>query len=582
MLKFIEKNILENTDITKTSNFKSWFGKSKIVDKSGKPLVVYHGSNSKFSSFDMSKIGSQTDVGIFGKGFYFSTIESTSKVYGEVRNFYLSIQNPFIIDKSKSIKDVAEYLNLDEDMFTESNGVVKPLLNYVNIFTSQVKDNHDGVIIDRGIPMKEIVAFYPNQIKSATENNGNFSKSSTNIYESSLEEAILDSNIILSKPLLVEKSGSTLETSDEKFQKVFYDCWYKNKPNLPTVKNFPVGLNLENREITFIGVDFIQIVAGGDWQEMIPFSFYVNKSGNPVIYNLYEAIMSQNEPTISKYLKDIESKFSEDLCEDVESSKNYSLEEATLDSNYIKWKKNNVTYRGMKKLGGDNEVFGSFGKGLYTVPLGNKSMAKTYGDLYFVVNAIPKKPKIVCSLNEAEIFRQDIIMAFCKKNNESYSPSFFESKTSIDKEALKLGFDGLIIKGREIVNYTPKNIKYFKNEQDLINYYNTINENTTNKQQSLQESRKLLDVKVVYNASSNCFNLTTNNTTKYFFGSPEEFAKLLKNYKAKDSLTKPLSTRQVTYKQMVDDILTGKDNKVVMWDYSWKNIPHRANITGGY
>ena len=46
MIRFYEKD----TDNTKTSNFKSWFGRSKIVDKSGKPLVVYHGSNSKFSS----------------------------------------------------------------------------------------------------------------------------------------------------------------------------------------------------------------------------------------------------------------------------------------------------------------------------------------------------------------------------------------------------------------------------------------------------------------------------------------------------------------------------------------------------
>ena len=47
------------------------------------------------------------------------------------------------------------------------------------------------------------------------------------------------------------------------------------------------------------------------------------------------------------------------------------------------------------ELGKDNDVFGSFGKGLYTVPSSNKAMAKQYGELYYVVNAIPKKPKIV-------------------------------------------------------------------------------------------------------------------------------------------------------------------------------------------
>lgn len=60
------------------------------------------------------------------------------------------------------------------------------------------------------------------------------------------------------------------------------------------------------------------------------------------------------------------------------------------NDDYSKWKRKNVTLRGMKVLGVDNGVWGSFGKGLYTVPLGNKSMAKEYGDVYFVVNAVPK------------------------------------------------------------------------------------------------------------------------------------------------------------------------------------------------
>ena len=37
---------------------------------------------------------------------------------------------------------------------------------------------------------------------------------------------------------------------------------------------------------------------------------------------------------------------------------------------------------------------------------------------------------------------------------------------------LKLGFDGLIIKGREMVNYKPENVKYFKTEEELYDYFN--------------------------------------------------------------------------------------------------------------
>jgi len=46
-------------------------------------------------------------------------------------------------------------------------------------------------------------------------------------------------------------------------------------------------------------------------------------------------------------------------------------------------------------------MYGSFGKGLYTVPLSNKSMAKQYGKVYFVVFAKPLKPKIVSTVNHA-------------------------------------------------------------------------------------------------------------------------------------------------------------------------------------
>lgn len=141
---------------------------------------------------------------------------------------------------------------------------------------------------------------------------------------------------------------------------------------------------------------------------------------------------------------------------------------------YSKWKKQNVTLRGIKEFGKANEVYGSFGKGLYTVPLSNRAMAKQYGDVYFVVNAIPKNPKVVNGLNSAELVRQRLINEFCKKNQKDYDVSFFEQNTTMEDEMLMLGYDGLIIKGREIVNYVPKDVKYFKTEDELRHYYETL------------------------------------------------------------------------------------------------------------
>ena len=145
---------------------------------------------------------------------------------------------------------------------------------------------------------------------------------------------------------------------------------------------------------------------------------------------------------------------------------------------YKIWKKNNVTLRGIKEGNNDNQIYGSFGSGLYTVPLSNKKLIKQYGELRFVVNAIPKNPKIVNSLNDAEIWRQTIIKKFCDKHNESYNIGFFENKTSFEKEMLNMGYDGFIIKGREIVNYKPKDILYFKTEDQLIRYYDQMIKNS--------------------------------------------------------------------------------------------------------
>lgn len=144
------------------------------------------------------------------------------------------------------------------------------------------------------------------------------------------------------------------------------------------------------------------------------------------------------------------------------------------NSGYNTWKRNNVTLRGIKEMGKENNVYGSFGKGLYTVPLSNKAMAKQYGEIYYLVNAKPKNPKVVQYLNDAEILKQRLIANFCEENNVNYSLKYFEEHTSMDKEMLKIGYDGLVIKGREMVNYKPENVLYFKTENQLKNYYETV------------------------------------------------------------------------------------------------------------
>lgn len=81
---------------TDSKYFKKWFGDSKVVDENGKPLVVYHGTNADFDTFDYDKIG--TNGTSEGVGFYFTddieTAEGYKKQNGSLKKCYVSIQKP--------------------------------------------------------------------------------------------------------------------------------------------------------------------------------------------------------------------------------------------------------------------------------------------------------------------------------------------------------------------------------------------------------------------------------------------------------------------------------------------------------
>jgi ribosomal protein S18 acetylase RimI-like enzyme len=64
---------------TETPAFKAWFGESKVVDDSGEPIVVFHGTTHNFTEFDTDRGNIESD---FGRGIYFSnTPEDVSANY---------------------------------------------------------------------------------------------------------------------------------------------------------------------------------------------------------------------------------------------------------------------------------------------------------------------------------------------------------------------------------------------------------------------------------------------------------------------------------------------------------------------
>lgn len=79
---------------TESEKFKQWFGDSKVVDNNGTPLVVYHGTGSKFKRFSSKK----SSIG----GITWFTSDKSSVENGEVgaagsgiiKNLYIRIKNP--------------------------------------------------------------------------------------------------------------------------------------------------------------------------------------------------------------------------------------------------------------------------------------------------------------------------------------------------------------------------------------------------------------------------------------------------------------------------------------------------------
>lgn len=69
-------------EVLKNPNFKKWFGRSKVVDSSGRPLICYHGTASIFTSFDANKIG-VIKYSDWGKGLYFTPAKWQADIYRE-------------------------------------------------------------------------------------------------------------------------------------------------------------------------------------------------------------------------------------------------------------------------------------------------------------------------------------------------------------------------------------------------------------------------------------------------------------------------------------------------------------------
>lgn len=158
--------------------FKRWFEGSKVVDAGGKPLVVYHGTNAEFNAFDLGKAGSNNDTGMWGTGFYFSPSQKMSRGYGiRLKALYISLKNPLVV---KGVSHLPQEFKPAKETHGDAGLDASSSLR-VRLITA----GYDGVMhyeIGDKVKLSQVIAFYPEQIKSATGNCGTFDPTNPSIF----------------------------------------------------------------------------------------------------------------------------------------------------------------------------------------------------------------------------------------------------------------------------------------------------------------------------------------------------------------------------------------------------------------
>jgi hypothetical protein len=219
---------LRNTD---TPAFKQWFKDSKVVDKKGDPLVVYHGTAYDFSEFSPERLGSNTGAASARAGFFFTARPKTAEYYAKgqfpnlesaakakrqiayvydtptgeyqegarVRDIkfseegttpnimpvYLSLQNPLTYDfKNKVYRDKKYWELIDQAKKEGRDGVILK-----NTYDSGEYSRFDAIIRGRFKGEDIYIIFEPTQIKSAIGNIGTFDPTKPDIRYSLRQQA---------------------------------------------------------------------------------------------------------------------------------------------------------------------------------------------------------------------------------------------------------------------------------------------------------------------------------------------------------------------------------------------------------
>ena len=221
----------------RSPEFKAWFGDwendpdnaSKVVnERTGEPLVVYHGRFDDFNVFDRNELGANTYTNAektnmamtSALGHWFSTqdIAKETGIYTKTLQVFLNIKEPKeysslwygLADEMESYVPVDESGNAKTDISDFED--TQEITDAADVYRNELEDDgYDGLVIhkDNEFGGSSFVAFDSNQIKSATDNAGTFSKENDDIrFSRSAKSYTMQSALELSESALADGEPS--------------------------------------------------------------------------------------------------------------------------------------------------------------------------------------------------------------------------------------------------------------------------------------------------------------------------------------------------------------------------------------
>lgn len=235
------------------NNLQEWFGKSKVINASGDPRIIYHGTHSAFNIFDIRHSDANS---FFGRGFYFTD------AYEDAQHNYEDIQSP---DRQGRISKIT-------DLF--SHAISQADFN-------ELLENDDDVITDDYLTSIELITL----VKSWEEMKYSYSEKFQK-----LQEMMFDKTVIL--------KGNTEESQNEFYKEITEAISVSDMANeartIPVYVKMLKPFDVENEEWD------TQLEISGDFKSFLD-EFVIENSAYDNIERFAEVILNEVQYHVIDY-----------------------------------------------------------------------------------------------------------------------------------------------------------------------------------------------------------------------------------------------------------------------------------------